>query len=70
LVLIASHEAKGVHVNRVAGGYRYHRQVQANSSLTSTNWQTLGAVTADTNGFIQFMDVTATNRQRFYRLVW
>jgi hypothetical protein len=42
-------------------------QVQANSDLTTTNWQTLGTVTA-TNGFIEFDDAYATNQQRFYRL--
>jgi hypothetical protein len=43
-------------------------QVRGNFDLTTTNWQTLGTVTADTNGLIQFSDVTATNQQRFYRL--
>jgi hypothetical protein len=42
--------------------------VQANSDLTSTNWQTLGTVTAGTNGMIEFDDAFATNQQRFYRL--
>jgi hypothetical protein len=52
------------------GGANFQYQVQANSSLTSTNWQTLGTVTADTNGVIRFEDATATNQQRFYRLSW
>ena len=52
------------------GGANFQYQVQANSNLTSTNWQTLGPVTADTNGVIRFEDATPTNQQRFYRLSW
>ena len=44
-------------------------QVQANSDLTTTNWQTIGTATADSTGMIQFDDPTVTNQpQRFYRL--
>ena len=43
-------------------------EVQANSNLATTNWQTLSTVTAGTNGVIEFADTTATNQQRFYRL--
>ena len=44
-------------------------QVQANSGLTTTNWQTIGTTTADSTGMIQFDDTTVTNQpQRFYRL--
>jgi hypothetical protein len=43
-------------------------QIQANSDLTAANWQTLGTVTAGTNGIIQFADTTATNQRCFYRL--
>lgn len=50
------------------GGANFQYQVQANSDLTTTNWQTLGTVTADGNGLIQFVDKLATNRQQFYRL--
>jgi hypothetical protein len=50
------------------GGPNLQYQVQENSDLTTTNWEVLGAVTAGTNGVIQFADTTATNRQRFYRL--
>ncbi len=42
--------------------------VQVNFDLATTNWQSIGTVTAGTNGFIQFTDPSATNRQRFYRL--
>ena len=50
------------------GGANLTYQVQANTNLTTTNWQTLGTVTAGANGVIQFGDTTATNEQRFYRL--
>jgi hypothetical protein len=50
------------------GGQNLQYQVQANSDLTTTHWQTLAIVTTDTNGFLQFYDTPATNRQRFYRL--
>jgi hypothetical protein len=50
------------------GGQNLQYKVQANSDLTTTHWQTLAIVTTDTNGFLQFYDTPATNRQRFYRL--
>jgi hypothetical protein len=50
------------------GGHGMHYQVQASSDLATTNWETLSAVTADTNGVIQYYDTSATNRQYFYRL--
>jgi hypothetical protein len=44
-------------------------QIQATTSLATTNWQALGTVTADGAGMILFDDLTATNQlQRFYRL--
>jgi hypothetical protein len=44
-------------------------QVQATSDLTTTNWETLGIVSADNTGAIKFDDATATNHtQRYYRL--
>ena len=43
-------------------------QVQASSDLNATNWQTLGAVTADGNGFMQFADPATGQSRRFYRL--
>jgi hypothetical protein len=51
------------------GGINATYQVQANTNLSTTNWQTLGTVTADASGAIQFDDFTATNQpQRFYRI--
>jgi hypothetical protein len=38
------------------------------SDMTRPGWQTLATVTADTNGIIKCYDVSATNRQGFYRL--
>lgn len=44
-------------------------QIQASTNLASTNWQILGAVTADNSGMIKFDDTAATNHpQRFYRI--
>lgn len=51
------------------GGPNQQYQVQADADLTTSNWQTLGSVTADTNGIIQFDDNAPTSRQRFYRLI-
>ena len=52
-----------------SGSTNLSYRVQASSDLTTTNWQSLGTVTADGAGVIQFDDVTATNvGQRFYRL--
>ncbi len=46
---------------------QYH--MQEISDLTTTNWQTIGTATPDTNGSIQFSDTNATgNSRRFYRL--
>jgi hypothetical protein len=51
------------------GGPNLQYQVQASFDLTTTNWQTLGSVTADGAGTIQFDDTdTALNNRRFYRL--
>lgn len=43
-------------------------QLQANTNLATANWVTLGALTADTNGLVQFDDASATNAARYYRL--
>ena len=52
-----------------SGGTKLQYQVQANSDLTTTNWQTIGTATADSVGIVQFDDNTVTNQsQRFYRL--
>ena len=50
------------------GGAGFQYQVQANTNLTTAIWETIGSVTADTNGVIVFDDKTATNQERFYRL--
>lgn len=43
--------------------------IQANSDLTTTNWQLLGTVTSDSSGNIQFDDTLASTRQQsFYRI--
>ncbi|MGD0816494.1 MAG: hypothetical protein ABSA83_23130 [Verrucomicrobiota bacterium] len=43
-------------------------QIQASTNLSTTNWQTIGTVTAGTNGAIQFYDSGVTNQpQRYYR---
>jgi len=44
-------------------------QIQASSNPAATNWQTIGTVTADNAGLIQFDDTNALSQvQRFYRL--
>lgn len=51
------------------GGDNMQYDVQANTNLTTTNWITLGSVTADGSGAIEFDDPDATNQtQEFYRL--
>lgn len=50
------------------GGTNATYQVQANSDLSSTNWQNIGTVTTDGAGALHFDDVTATSQSRFYRL--
>jgi hypothetical protein len=43
--------------------------VQANADLSTTNWQTLGTVTADSSGMVQYDDIAFSNQvRRFYRL--
>jgi hypothetical protein len=50
------------------GGTNLQYQVQANSALTTTNWQTIGTATANSAGVFQFDDTAATPPRRFYRL--
>ena len=51
------------------GGPSASCQVQARADLATTNWQTLGSVTADNAGTILYDDTAATNySRRFYRL--
>ncbi len=68
LEILSGNFTNGVFSLTALGSPNGQYQVQANSDLTTANWQTLGTVTAGTNGIIQFTDTTATNQQRFYRL--
>lgn len=43
-------------------------RVQTATNLATTKWLTLGPVTADANGAIQYVDTNALAPQRFYRL--
>lgn len=53
---------------RGAANTPYH--VQATSILPATNWATVGIVSADNAGMIEFDDIAAAGlRQRYYRLV-
>jgi hypothetical protein len=51
------------------GGTNLQYQIQANSVLTTTNWQTIGTATANSSGAFQFDDTAAIQPRRFYRLV-
>lgn len=52
-----------------SGGTNASYQIQASTDLSTTNWQTLGVVNADSAGAIQFDDPSTTNHsRRFYRL--
>jgi hypothetical protein len=56
------------HITGIGGDYVQY-QVQANTNLATTNWQTIGTAAADGSGTIQFNDTNATNyTQQFYRL--
>jgi autotransporter-associated beta strand protein len=44
-------------------------RIEANDDLTTTNWVTLCTNVLGTNGLSSAIDVTATNNQRFYRVV-
>lgn len=50
------------------GGENMQYEVQANTNLATTNWITIGTVTADGSGIIEFDDPDATNQAQFYRL--
>jgi hypothetical protein len=43
-------------------------QIQASVNLTTTNWLTIGTVSAGTNGAIVYDDTSTIGPQRFYRL--
>jgi hypothetical protein len=50
------------------GGTNLQYQIQANSNLVTTNWQTIGTAMADGAGLIQFDDTYVSSQlQRFYR---
>ena len=50
------------------GGDNGVYNVQVSTNLATTNWLTIGTVTASTNGTIRFDDTNAIVPQRFYRL--
>jgi hypothetical protein len=50
------------------GGTNLQYQVQANATLTTANWLTIGTATANSAGVFQFDDVTGIQPRRFYRL--
>jgi hypothetical protein len=51
------------------GGDNATYQIQVNTNLSTTHWQTIGTAASDSNGVIQFYDGNATNQtQRYYRL--
>lgn len=51
------------------GGENMQYQVEANTNLATTNWVTIGTVTADGSGAIEFDDMDPANQpQQFYRL--
>jgi hypothetical protein len=69
LKILSGKFTNGVFQLIARGGADFQYQVQANTNLATANWETIGTVTADTNGVIEFGDTTATNRMRFYRIV-
>lgn len=68
LEILSGNFTNGVFYLTAQGGANSEYQIQANTNLATTNWETIGTVTANTNGVIEFDDTTATNEQRFYRL--
>ena len=50
------------------GGDNGVYNVQVSTNPATTNWLTIGTVTASTNGAIRFVDTNAIVPQRFYRL--
>jgi hypothetical protein len=67
LKIVSGYFTNGVFHLSGIGGANTPYQVQANTNLATTNWQTIGAATADNTGVIQFDDTTANQPQRFYR---
>jgi hypothetical protein len=69
LRILSGHFTNGLFHLAGIGGTNAPYQVQASTDLTTTNWQTLGTVTADSTGAIQFDDPAAANHnQCYYRL--
>jgi hypothetical protein len=68
LEILSGNFTNGLFHLTAQGGPDFQYQVQANTNLATTNWETIGTVTAGTNGVIEFDDTAATNQQRFYRL--
>jgi hypothetical protein len=69
LEITSGHFTNGVFHLTGTGGDNMQYQVQANTNLSTTNWISVGTVTADGVGAIQFEDTNATNHiQQFYRL--
>ena len=69
LKILAGYFTNGLFHLIGSGGTNLQYQVQANSDLETTNWQTIGTTSADGAGIIQFDDTTITNQpRRFYRL--
>jgi hypothetical protein len=50
------------------GGDSGAYNVQTSTNLATTNWVTIGTVTASTNGAIWYDDTNAIVPQRYYRL--
>lgn len=69
LEILSGYFTNGVFHLTGQGGADFQYQVQSNTNLATANWDTIGTVTAGTNGVIEFDDTTATNQQRFYRMV-
>jgi hypothetical protein len=71
LRMISGYFTNGMFHLIAIGGTNLPCQMQASSDLSATNWQTLGTVTADGAGVIQFDDSTVANHnQRYYRLAY
>ena len=69
LKILAGYFTNGFFHLTGSGGTNLQYQVQVDSDLGTTNWQTIGTASADSTGIIQFDDTTATHQpRRFYRL--
>lgn len=68
LPMLAGVITNGVFQLSGSGSSQTIYQIQANTNLDSANWITIGTVTADGNGNLQFHDFNATNAQCFYQL--